>query len=325
MTQTTIAAGSDGAALPQAIVNVASTAGFAAAPGRARILSSTGLALVSYAGLTATSFTGCTGGTGTMSLGGVVYPAHLDDTARNFGALDLPVPATNPASTTIGDPCLDTLLAFLKAVLNADAAATWATIAATQAGATGATSPVVLTTHTHDPGGPEGVAFRTQDLPALYLSRDGSDEDAVRIADDFLVSKDRLTLLWVFPLRTQPKHVIRNSYVNALVKIITSALAAGRHPAWIQAGDPEPQASYNGSFVWNLAGIWKIGVGRWRTRPVEIGDGGEKARYSALEVSIHLEERERRAPGFGLQEITVTGQTADSPPFVTDSVLLATP
>ena len=77
MTQTTIAAGSAGASLPQAIVNVASTAGFLPGPNSIRVLTSLGLQLVAYTGLSGTSFTVCSGGLGVMSLGGanrlVVY------------------------------------------------------------------------------------------------------------------------------------------------------------------------------------------------------------------------------------------------------------
>lgn len=68
---TTIAAGSNGASLPQATINVVTTA---AAPNSGTIFvhTSTGAHAVTYTGKTATSFTGCSGGTGTMSTGNVV-------------------------------------------------------------------------------------------------------------------------------------------------------------------------------------------------------------------------------------------------------------
>jgi hypothetical protein len=68
---TTIAAGSNGAILPQATINVASTAGFNTS-GTIYVTTSTGVSTVNYTGTTGTSFTGCTGGTGTMSTGGGV-------------------------------------------------------------------------------------------------------------------------------------------------------------------------------------------------------------------------------------------------------------
>ncbi len=59
---TTIAAGSNGAVLPQAIINVASTAGFPSF-GTFTVDGDT----VTYTGLTSTTFTGCTGGTATLA------------------------------------------------------------------------------------------------------------------------------------------------------------------------------------------------------------------------------------------------------------------
>jgi hypothetical protein len=70
-TGTTIAAGSAGASLPQATINVASTTGFVAA-GTVYVRTAAGLQTVTYTGITGTSFTGASGGTGLMSLGGTV-------------------------------------------------------------------------------------------------------------------------------------------------------------------------------------------------------------------------------------------------------------
>lgn len=69
--ETTIAVASNGQTLPQATVNVASTAGFPSA-GNICVATSTGVANVIYTGTTGTSFTGCTGAGGTMSTGGAV-------------------------------------------------------------------------------------------------------------------------------------------------------------------------------------------------------------------------------------------------------------
>jgi hypothetical protein len=76
VSQTTIAAASNGAVLPQATINVASTAGFH--PGTAGNPNATPPTIgiqtgpststfVTYTGTTPTSFTGCTGGTGTLT------------------------------------------------------------------------------------------------------------------------------------------------------------------------------------------------------------------------------------------------------------------
>jgi hypothetical protein len=68
---TTIAAGSNGAVLPQATINVASTTGF---PASGTIFTSTGAGTpITYTGVTATTFTGCTGGTATLLTGQTVF------------------------------------------------------------------------------------------------------------------------------------------------------------------------------------------------------------------------------------------------------------
>jgi hypothetical protein len=71
--QTTIAAGSDLAALPQGTINVASTTGFASS-GNIIVVSEKGEQNIAY-GATAggNQFTSCTGGTGTIDTGGTVY------------------------------------------------------------------------------------------------------------------------------------------------------------------------------------------------------------------------------------------------------------
>jgi len=68
---TTITSGSNGATLPQAVINVTSTALFQEA-GFIYVNSSAGWQQVTYTGITTTSFTGCSGGTGTLSTGGYV-------------------------------------------------------------------------------------------------------------------------------------------------------------------------------------------------------------------------------------------------------------
>lgn len=68
---TTIAAGSNGQALPQGTINVGSTVSFTTT-GSIFVVTSAGTQTVAYTGKTATSFTGCTGGTGTMTTGGAV-------------------------------------------------------------------------------------------------------------------------------------------------------------------------------------------------------------------------------------------------------------
>lgn len=99
---TTIAAGSNGASLPQGTINVASTAALGAAVsignGNFQILvtTSNGVQTVTCTGLTSTSFLGCSGGTGTMSTGGAVTRA-----SDYVGTMQ---PGTGYIGTTGSDP-----------------------------------------------------------------------------------------------------------------------------------------------------------------------------------------------------------------------------
>lgn len=72
---TAIASGSNGQTLPQAIIHVASTTGFAAGGGCLFITTASTLELILYTGLTPTTFTGCSGGTSMMATGNPVIPA----------------------------------------------------------------------------------------------------------------------------------------------------------------------------------------------------------------------------------------------------------
>jgi hypothetical protein len=75
---TTVASGSNGAALPQATINVASTSGFAST-GTIYVEGSS----VTYTGKTSTSFTGCSGGSGTIVTGDAVSDVIFSIDAKN--------------------------------------------------------------------------------------------------------------------------------------------------------------------------------------------------------------------------------------------------
>ncbi len=78
--QTTIASASNGMSLPQATINVVSTAGFTTSGGL--VLATSPPQEIGYTGITGTTFTGCTGGTGTLLNG--------------MGVSDIPILQTDP-------------------------------------------------------------------------------------------------------------------------------------------------------------------------------------------------------------------------------------
>lgn len=73
---TTIASGSNGAALPQTTINVASTTGFPTS-GTIYVYTTGGTQTVTYTGTNTTQFTGCSGGVGTMVTGNNVTSSSL--------------------------------------------------------------------------------------------------------------------------------------------------------------------------------------------------------------------------------------------------------
>lgn len=91
---TTVAAGSNGAVLPQATINVASTAGMPLS-GTVFIASTTGLQTITYTGVTGTTFTGCTGGTGTLATGNQVIFNRI------LVTVETDLPSTDPLTFNI--------------------------------------------------------------------------------------------------------------------------------------------------------------------------------------------------------------------------------
>ena len=72
---TTITASSNNVPLPTGTINVSSTTGFATS-GWIYVTTASGPQLVTYTGTTGTTFTGCTGGTGYMATGGAVVAGY---------------------------------------------------------------------------------------------------------------------------------------------------------------------------------------------------------------------------------------------------------
>ena len=195
-----------------------------------------------------------------------------------FGALPLPVPAAG-ATDTVSDPGLDVLIAFASAVIIARCATAWADIAPN-------TGAVVKLTRTHDPA--ERI-FSEKQLPALWGWR--TQGEAETIADDFDTSVDKLTLLWVFPPALAANQRLRGPIVNGIAKALIASIKRGRDPAWVKAGDTEPQAAANGSFLWSQAGWFALeGRPSWRLQELVVEKGEQKASYPAVQFDLQVRE-----------------------------------
>ena len=144
---------------------------------------------------------------------------------NTFGASTIPLqsPATGEA---VGDPALDVLLSFCKAVLNADAATAWATRAAGE-------TPPVREVFAHDPVAND---FVDRDLPALFMYRDngGTYEDE---GIDLHRENSTVKLRWVFPPTVQGPQASRDPIISGMSKTLAKAITQGRHASWVVADD----------------------------------------------------------------------------------------
>lgn len=194
-----------------------------------------------------------------------------------FGALPLPAPAPAQGETA-GDPGLDVLLAFARAVINTSAGAVYATVAS------GLGDPV----KTIRPHNPEQVVFNERDLSALFGWRTGGEIET--LADDYDVETSRLTLLWVLVPSQQEHLALRGPIINAVAKSLDAALRRGRHPAWTQTGDTDTQAAARGSFLWSWAGWFAFDKASWKLQDLIVSKHGVDARYPAVQWDLTVRE-----------------------------------
>jgi hypothetical protein len=203
-----------------------------------------------------------------------------------FGLLQLPVPVpADPRAEAVGDPLLDLVAAFVKAVLNADVGAAWASVYP-------ATPLPVAFTETHDPN--EG-AFTTKRTPCLYVYRaDEPPPRAIRTTQDWDVVRTAITLLLVPPPPTQDKQKIRTNLRNAIDKSIRAAVRQGRHPAWVVAGDTLYNATDYGSTFVTRANLqsWYFTLGGFKRVPitVETDDGDKTTTFFGLLGNVLVDE-----------------------------------
>lgn len=197
----------------------------------------------------------------------------------DYGALDIPVqvPATGDRA---GEPALTKLLAFFRDVLNADGQTSWQTASPGQ--------PVVRTISAHRP---DVGTFHERELPALFGFREGSAPQ--RLADQVEASRDRVVVLWVPEPAPQENEVRRLAFSNAIVKILHAALYQERNPAWIDAGDTDPDRTTFGSWLLGrteLSAPPRI-VGAQRAQVVvPMADGSPPREYEALRIELELLE-----------------------------------
>ncbi len=203
-----------------------------------------------------------------------------DDT---FGLLTLPAPAPTVATASLTDPALDLILAFCKAVLNADLGDAW------EARCKADPLPVVFT-FPHDP---DIEDFNSNELPALYMWRSDDAGTFSRISQDLVVDEGGFSALWVPPPATFENRQERAGIRNGLKKSLTAAFGQGRHPAWVVAGDTYHEPEDYGSVLLFHTKFMRLRFGACRAHKLVIqnDDGrGSRAPFECLFFTIQGQE-----------------------------------
>jgi hypothetical protein len=242
--------------------------------------------------------------------------------ADQWGPIQIPL-AAGLEGDAVGDPALSTLLAFLKAYLVDDKAAEaeWNRIGVAP------NQPCVKTTQVWNPsdahGDHRGVSFNTADLPGLFAFREESKQEW--ISEDIVRDTAQVKIFWVFPIAVQGTQRVRQSFGNALVKLITVAIERGRTPSWKVAGDPDDRAADEGSLVYTFLNATAFYLTKWRPTRVVVEGDTQKQSYAAIEITIEwLEDLEQgldRFPEATSIRVTQTNEQGD----VTNDALFEDP
>lgn len=199
-----------------------------------------------------------------------------------FGLLELPVPVPETDEEAAGDPVLDTILSFAKAVVNADVGDAWA--------ARNPADPLPIAhTFAHDPD-PE--VFDTNATPALYLWRADDTGGKHRYSQDLTADEGGFSALWVPPPMPQEHKAARAPLRNAIKKSLRQAFAQGRHAAWIVPDDDYYNPELYGSVLLYHAKLGKLRLGSFKshTLVIESEDRGAKTVFECLFFSLEALE-----------------------------------
>jgi hypothetical protein len=160
--------------------------------------------------------------------------------ADTYGAIELPVlaPTDGPdpnvaALSAVSDPGLDTMLAFLKAVVNAELSDAWHKRAPAQ-------DPIGFV-FPYNPEDAGGGFFNDRKGGALYGYRKPN-VAGYDYTDGFRVTEDAWTFLWVPPEQPQARSGPYKPIINGLAKVVDEAVYLTRHPAYQKPLDQDPKA-----------------------------------------------------------------------------------
>lgn len=217
------------------------------------------------------------------------------------------------------DPMLSPLVSFFQAIANAYALAEWKVLVPTA-------TACVARAYTHDP---HESNFVDNKLPGLFLWRTGSPEWHEE-SQGIRICRSRLRLLWVPPDTGKPEQKTdRSHFPWKLAKLWDDYLGLGRDPAWIVAGDPDPEAPRYGSVLARFAKFRRLRFQNVQSEPLVIElvapDGAPRSPprlYSAMLIELFLEEELTRDPtrnpplnSVGVDGFIVAGTNDPAPPL----------
>jgi hypothetical protein len=149
-----------------------------------------------------------------------------------YGTAAIPLVAPDPGEAA-ADRALNVLCDFFKTFLNVNAVAAWSAVRPPKV--PGSPTPGELPVNqvfTHDPI--EG-SFNEAALPALFFNRKAGKPEWM--AEDYRVSRDEISMLWVFPTAPQAAQRVRDVITNGIVKLIDVAIERYRDPYWVHDRD----------------------------------------------------------------------------------------
>ena len=191
-----------------------------------------------------------------------------------------------PAFIPYADPCLCVVLDYLATAINADKIIQ----VAWQQHQSLASGLVLKRIFCHNP---RKVVFSDAFLPALYLWREGG--VGKYAADEWYRVTTKVMGLWVFPNTVaQELQKARDPFANALFDGIINTIERGRTPSWLQPGDTDPRASYEGSVFYPYAGFESLFLSEWKPSVLQIGERHDAPKYPAIELRFDLEENQIR-------------------------------
>lgn len=247
--------------------------------------------------------------------------------AHSLGALLLPAPPADSSSDSVGDPALDILGDFFKAVIEHHLADVWSDCAPNE--------PIVRKLERHDP---EEWDFSVKDTPVLCVWRE-ADANPNQLADCYQETQSQIRILWVLPPTDRFKNAKRSAFFSAFDKAINLAVFHERdrsyvHPSQSASSDAsaavKAEAAAYGSDIFPLAGIdwWRL-QGAVQRVPVDINGGGAQPfRFNGYLATLLIGESSVTDPtAFGTEPTAMHMHitTGGADPLVTQTALVPVP